>query len=262
MKTNYHTHHHLCKHAVGSAEDYIKVAIKHDFTDLGFTDHAPSHVINDEFVRMHWHELPQYLEDIMKNKDKYSDLIRIHCGLEVEYYDKNPDYYQYIKEKTDYLILGQHYISDEIAHNPLQSSFALKEGYQVILYAKSVVEAIKTGYFSLIAHPDLFMCGYDRFDRFAIEASHLICEAAKTYDVPLEFNANGYRRGIIKTSEGERYPYPVNAFWEIAKSYGCKVMLSSDAHAPNKLIDAETKKAEEVLKSLKITPITKLSFKR
>ncbi|MFP4287252.1 MAG: histidinol-phosphatase [Candidatus Izemoplasmataceae bacterium] len=262
MKTNYHTHHHLCKHAIGSAEDYIKVAIKHGFTDLGFSDHAPSDVINDENVRMTWDELPQYISDIMKNKGKYASQIRIHLGLEVEYYDKLPEYYEYLKEKTDYLILGQHYINDYQAQNSLQSSFALHKGYQLIIYAKSVVEAIKTGYFSLIAHPDLFMCGYPEFDHNALNATHIICKAAKKYNIPLEFNANGYRREPIETSKGLRAPYPINDFWKVAKTYDCDVIISSDAHAPQLLKDQATQKAEEVLKALRIDPITYLYFKR
>ena len=82
---------------------------------------------------------------------------------------------------------------------------------------------MKTGYFSFVAHPDLYMCGYHSFDRSAEEAAHIIIDASLKYDVPLEFNANGFRRGLIKTDDGEHYPYPRSEFWKIAKDKKCKV---------------------------------------
>ena len=41
MKTNFHTHHKLCGHAGGTAEDYVLEAVEHGFEELGFSDHAP-----------------------------------------------------------------------------------------------------------------------------------------------------------------------------------------------------------------------------
>ncbi|MFU8786768.1 MAG: PHP domain-containing protein [Candidatus Izemoplasmataceae bacterium] len=47
FKANYHTHHKLCKHAIGDANDYVKEAVRLNFSHLGFSDHAPSHTIDD-----------------------------------------------------------------------------------------------------------------------------------------------------------------------------------------------------------------------
>ena len=41
ITTNYHTHTYLCKHAVGTIEDYIKRAIDLGYEELGFSDHFP-----------------------------------------------------------------------------------------------------------------------------------------------------------------------------------------------------------------------------
>ena len=40
-KTNFHTHNYRCEHAVGNVEDYVKVAIREGYTELGISDHAP-----------------------------------------------------------------------------------------------------------------------------------------------------------------------------------------------------------------------------
>ena len=41
MKNNYHTHHYLCGHAIGNVEDYVLVAIKEGFNEIGISDHGP-----------------------------------------------------------------------------------------------------------------------------------------------------------------------------------------------------------------------------
>lgn len=40
MTVNYHTHTVLCRHAVGSYEEYIKEAISAGIKKLGFSDHT------------------------------------------------------------------------------------------------------------------------------------------------------------------------------------------------------------------------------
>ncbi|MFH5880763.1 histidinol-phosphatase [Liberiplasma polymorphum] len=262
FKANYHTHHKLCKHAIGDANNYVKEAVRLNFSHLGFSDHAPSHTIDDQDVRMSWSDLSLYINDIKHAQGKYKAMIDVHIGLEVEFYDENRDYYKELLNEVDYLILGQHYINVDPIKNPLQSCFALSKGKDIIQYAKTLEGALKTGYFSLIAHPDLYMCGYNDWDQTAIEAANIICKASKTYNIPLEFNANGIRRGLITTNEGLRYPYPHNKFWEIAKSYDCEVLLSSDCHKPDLLYDDAVKKAESIIESLQLHQITYLNFKR
>ena len=76
MKTNFHTHHYLCKHAGGNTEDYVLEALKHGFEELGMSDHAP----NDKYdlgYRMYDDELSIYINDIKDAKKKYSDRMTI-----------------------------------------------------------------------------------------------------------------------------------------------------------------------------------------
>lgn len=262
MKTNYHTHHELCGHAKGRVEDYVKEALRHGMSDLGFSDHAPSRAIEDVRVRMKYSDLPGYVAEVRAAQVKYRDKIQIHLGLECEYFDTNPAYYTELLSQVDYLILGQHYVHMRNPRHGLLSSFSLQHPDEVIRYAKSIENALETPYFSLVGHPDLYMCGYDRFDGAAEEAAYIICEAAKKADIPLEFNANGMRRGKVKTSTGLRHPYPVEAFWHIAKYVGNKVMLSSDCHKPSLLHDQVIEEASRWLKDIGLTMTTHLNYKR
>jgi histidinol-phosphatase (PHP family) len=252
MKKNYHTHHALCRHARGTAEDYVKEAMKSGLEVLGFSDHAPSRVItNDD--RMSFEELDAYLEDVLTVKEQYKDRIRIHVGLEIEYLDTNPGYYADLWERVEYFILGQHYIRDESAKNGLRGTIGLMKGEHLIQYAKSVEKALSTGYFNLVAHPDIFMADYPSFDAHAVEAAKIIADASLKYDVPLEFNANGVRRGLKAKPDALHYRYPRKEFWDIAVKKGCKVVLSADAHAPRQLSDRAITKSESLINDWNIT---------
>ena len=259
IKTNYHTHHELCQHAVGTTEDYVKHAIQHGFTDLGMSDHVYNDRLNDVF-RMREHQFKDYLKDVREQRQRYQHKINIHLGLECEYLERDPKYYEKLFDDVEYLILGQHFVTNSEGH--LISSFALTKPEQVLAYAKDVCAAIESGYFSMIAHPDLYMCGYDVFDEACEKAAHMIIQKSIDHQVPLEFNANGIRRGIKVTSQGKRYPYPREEFWKIASTYSPIVILSSDAHAPNLLTDKTMDEAIELMEKWNLKITEKLTFKK
>jgi len=261
FKANYHTHHELCRHAEGTTEDYVKEAIRCGFKELGMSDHAYSYLINDYGVRMKPEEFPIYNKDIEDNILKYQDKIKIYKGFEVEFIENNNDYYNELLEKVEYLILGQHYISfDSGFSNPI-SSFALVSKEEIIEYARMIEKALETKYFTLLAHPDLYMCGYKEWDETAIEVAHTICKAAKKANIPVEYNANGFRRRKVMTTSGLKRPYPREEFFEIVKEYDLEVIISSDCHVPELLCDEYLLEAVEALDKQGIKRIDFLKIK-
>lgn len=262
MKRNYHTHHHLCGHAIGDTEDYVKAAIKNNFDLLGMSDHAPNYAVRDFGVRMKEDEFGKYIKDIDKAIEKYGDQIKILKGIEVEYFDNHEEYYKDLRKNLDYMIHGQHYISMNNKMDNLISGFGLRTKEQILKYAEILVQAIESNYFDIMAHPDLYMCGYLDFDETAEKVAHIICKAASENNTVLEFNANGFRRGKSKTPQGTLQPYPRLEFWEIAKSYNCKTILSSDCHSPNILYDKVVKEAEKIYLKLELNDTKLLQLKR
>jgi len=261
MKRNYHTHHHLCNHAEGVTEDYIKEAIKQNFDILGMSDHAPNHRVKDINVRMDESELDIYLKDIESSQAKYGDKITILKGLEVEYFYNHDEYYKNLKEKTDYLIHGQHWVSMTESMNDLISGFGLENKEHILKYAEILKDAMESNNFDIMAHPDLYMCGYKDFDETALEVAHVICKAAIDNDMVLEFNGNGFRRKKSETPQGILPPYPRLEFWEVVKSYNCKTILNSDCHSPGFLYDGIIQEAEEVYKNLRLNDVGILKLK-
>jgi len=260
MKYNYHTHHELCQHAEGTAVDYVKEAIKQGFKGIGISDHTPNPYLPmpERGWRMQIEDLPYYLSDVKSAKETYKDQIEVYTGLEVEYFPGYRHFYQDLRSQTDYLILGQHYISDDDDIKKMYSSFGLKTKEQIHLYERYVIEAMESGFFDILAHPELYLFTYQTFDQDAKNIAYNIAKTAKEHNVLLEYNANGYRKKTVKTGKGIQHVYPRSEFWAIVKEVGTKTILSSDCHLPELLYDDTVKRAEEDYKKLGLNEVEEL----
>ena len=250
MKTNYHTHHHLCGHAVGNCEDYVLEAINNNFVELGFSDHAPNSRVDDFGVRMEPNQFKEYMEDIEYVQNKYKNKLTIKKGIEVEFFYDHDEYYNALKQEVDYMILGQHYISHTKSMNDLQSGFALSSRKDIQVYANFVCEGMRTNNFDILAHPDLYMCGYKDWNQDAIQVAHKILKCAEETNTILEFNGNGLRRRKHNTPQGMKSPYPRLEFWNLVKEYKVKTIFGIDCHSPEQIGDSIIREAEAVYKDL------------
>ncbi|WP_297633647.1 histidinol-phosphatase [uncultured Clostridium sp.] len=258
MKTNYHTHNFRCKHASGNAEDYVKKAIEEGYDEIGLSDHMCHPGMDlDNKSRMYYEELPGYFREVNEAIEKYGDKISIKRGLECEYFPGIEWLYEELEKeyRVDYLILGAHFFK----HNEewLYVGWGLDEK-MLEEYSDFVVQSMETGYFTYLAHPDLFFIIYKEWNEYSIKASRKILEAAEKMNMPLEININGYKKSKIKTKNGDRYPYPVKEFWELSKEYNVKRIIGVDAHNPKDLEDFN--KGLEFAKSLDLEVIEKLDF--
>jgi len=248
MKANYHTHTTRCFHALGTDEEYVLAAIEEGFDELGFADHSPwkyrTSFVAD--MRMPLSAFEDYKTSILQLKEKYKDKISIKLGLECEYF---PAYFDWLKgfvadEGLDYVIFANHYaVSDEI--NPYFGYHA-----DLDLYLDSMLAGMDQDLYACVAHPDLIMRPYGRFDSAIEKVFTQICRRAKENDRILEYNLLGLRRwGDRARKQG----YPNDYFWRIAAAEGCKAIIGTDAHAPEQLKDgAYRKTAVEFLTSLGI----------
>lgn len=249
-KTNFHTHNYRCGHAVGSVEDYVKEAIKHNYTELGISDHSP--LPDYCFDRMGMDELDGYFEEIEMAQKKYKGKIKIYKSLEAEYFPEFNEFYEKLKTKLDYLLLGLHLYPK---NGKINDAWAIKDDEGVIDYAYFMKDAIESNYFEIVAHPDVFMAGYRNWTEACIEATHIICRAAEKMDIVLEINANGIRKTEEKNIKGDRYLYPYKEFWEIVAEYNIRTIIGSDCHDYKMIEDKATQKVREFARELNISPI-------
>ena len=237
MLTNYHTHTTRCGHAEGTEEEYILTALRCGFKVLGFSDHTPWAYATPGFVsriRMLPSQLDDYVLTLRGLREKYADKLHIRIGLEAEYF---PAYLGWLKEEMErldieYLILGCHYdTTDEqdARASRFGGSTSTAHGRR---YAEQVVEALETGLYRYLAHPDLFLNRVTAFDADAEKACRDICAAAARLDIPLEYNMAGL---TLQDRPDGSLGYTRDEFWRIAAEYPVKAIMGCDAHAPSEL---------------------------
>ncbi len=232
-KANYHTHTKRCQHAGGDDREYIEKAIEAGYEILGFSDHAPF-VFENGYVspmRMKMSELDEYVSTLQRLQREYEKDIKIFIGLEAEYWPKIFDdslkiYQEY---PIDYMILGQHYIDDEASEQSVQ--IASTSEMNLKNYVKRVTDAINTGYFMYVAHPDSFHFAGDCsvYDKYMNQ----LIEECKKYNLPIEINCTGYRKKRV---------YPNLRFVELAAKKECDFIIGIDAHIPDQILDSESVK--------------------
>ena len=95
-----------------------------------------------------------------------------------------------------------------------------------------MVEALETGLYRYLAHPDLFLNRVTAFDADAEKACRDICAAAARLDIPLEYNMAGL---TLQDRPDGSLGYTRDEFWRIAAEYPVKAIVGCDAHAPSEL---------------------------
>ena len=254
MYANYHTHTYRCMHAEGTPEQYVKSAVKGGMKILGFSDHVP-YPYKDGFIsnmRMKVGETADYVSDITSLREEYKDKIKIFIGYEAEYFPKrfSAMLENICSYECDYLILGQHFLDCE--PNGEYSALPCSDDRMLGAYVDLVIEAIHTGKFSYIAHPDLPLPLSDA-DLYAKHMERM-CREAKLLSVPLEINMIGFLT---------HRQYPQNEFWEIAKDIGNDIVIGCDAHCAEFLSNTEYhKKVYEYAKSFGFEPLKEIAFKK
>ena len=230
MIANYHTHTFRCGHAEGHERAYVEHAVAAGLQLLGFSDHTPQDyfddVPHDRPIRMKPEELPGYADSVRSLAAEYAGRIDIHLGIEAEYY---PKYFSRLLEmlrasRVEYMILGQHFLGNEVGD--VYSGRKTEDPEVLRRYVSQVGEALDTGLFSYVAHPDLIhFIGDEAVYR---EEMRRLCRAANETGTPLELNLLGIR---------EDRHYPNEAFWRVAAEEGCRVILGCDAHRPADLLN-------------------------
>jgi len=246
FKANYHTHCDLCKHAKGNIEDYVKKAIEVGYQKIGFSDHAPFDFLEERSVRMDKEDYPEYLNQLNHVIKDYSNKIHIYRALEIEYFSDLKAHYQSLNESLDYLILGQHYIQVD---DQLKSIYKIKDFNDLIIYKDTVIEAMRSGYFKIIAHPDIFLMNQFEINDDIIKLIDEIILEAKASNVLLEINANGFRKSNQKKKQ---VWYPRQEFWKRVSQLNAPAIISSDAHDPKHLNDDAMQKAYQFSRDLSI----------
>ena len=250
-----------------SAREMIQTAEDLGFKTIGVTNHMITHKKLTPFLERE----PMFFDDYNKAEAAYMKHIEIlenlksefkidiKIGFEVDFFQAKHwrNFFDKLVTRlpVDYLISGSHFLknADEsficnIFHlkhlDPQPDAETLHQ--LIVNHYKNVVAAIKSGYFSFIAHLDyttrLGLGDEPIYD----ECKYQVLEAVKETKVPIEINTNGYEQ------LNRPYPHP----WmikELAKDGGIvPIVLSDDAHFKERL-GQHFDDAEQLLKDLNYT---------
>ena len=223
-RTDYHIHSTFSD-GKASPEEYVEAAIKLGLNEIGFSEHV---TLSTEPQRwsMPQTRLPEYIAYISSMKKKFP-AIAIRTGIELDFFPG--------KEKPlaeicsaypfDYIIGSVHYLGEQTVD--LGPEFYIGKNINVIYenYFNLVCEAIASGLFDIIGHPDLV-----RIHRFIPDNDisglyEMMADALARHDVTFELNTNGRNKPL-----GDFYPDKKHL--HIFAERGAHVCVNSDAHNP------------------------------
>lgn len=226
VKRNYHTHTARCKHAVGEDKAYVEAAIAAGIEELGFSDHIPMPIQDKRLnsIRMLFSEVDGYVDSLMSLQREYRDDIVIKVGFEGEYFAPIFEEQMELLQQYpyDYLILGQHFL--EVDGQGGYAGCETKDRQWLKSYVDTCIEALATGKYRYLCHPDLIRFTGD--EAYWEQEMRRLCLYCKEHGYPMEYNLLGAL---------EQRHYPSRRFFKLAGDVGNDIILGIDAHAPEQI---------------------------
>ena len=228
-----HTHS-LCDDGKCTLEEVVQAAVGKGLSAIGLSGHSP--VENEEEWTIPEEKLPEYLDEVVRLKEKYREMIPVYCGIE---YDlrSNLDLTPY-----DYVIGSFHatvtpqgaFDADNTAQLALDgiaryfggNADAAARCYYAQYQAIAKNPAIDiVGHFDLLTKFDEQDRIYDSESKAYLEAAFAAMEQLVKADKIFEINTGAISRGF-RTS-----PYPAKNLLQHLCSLNGRICLNSDAHS-------------------------------
>lgn len=223
MRVDLHNHTSLCKHASGTMEEYVLQAIKEKIDTFGFSCHNPMNF--DTQYRMDFKDLPFYLNEIARLKEKYANQIEILTALEIDFLPP------LIEERLfdlplDYRIGAVHFLGDWGFDNPeFIREYAKRDINDCwVEYFKATEMLAKSGKFDILAHMDLLKIFNYRPTKDLRPQIESVLKAVKKANMCVEINAAGFRKEV-------KEQYPSIEILQMAFALEIPISFGSDAHA-------------------------------
>lgn len=236
MFIDYHTHHDRCGHAEGCLEDYVRRGVEIGLKQLGLSDHMPLlHVDPATYypgMAMPMDELPRYVEEALRLKEKYKDQIDIRVGLEGDYIEGYEEEIERIVKgyPWDYVIGSVHFLGEwDISDSRQLHGWEGRDPFEVYRqYYDAVQKAARTGFYDFIGHLDVIKRFGFKPDRDVRHLEEETLDVIQEQGVAIELNASGMRMPAEEM-------FPSRRILESCLARGIPVTIGSDAHQPARL---------------------------
>lgn len=225
-KVDYHTHSVLSD-GKNTYEEMVLAAISKEITEIGFSDHF---CLKPVIWALSFDDIPVMTTQIREIRDKYSDIINVRFGIEVDYF---PDKHTEIKEMLDklpldYIIGSVHFIDDWNfdTDKSLYGKWSNDELYK--RYFKLIKEAAKSGLFDIIGHLDIIKKFRIYPESNQIELFEEVVKTIKENNLVVELNTGGLDRPCEEFT-------PSISILELCYKHKVPVTISSDAHCATEI---------------------------
>lgn len=229
---DYHMHTPLCGHASGQPEEYANHALKIGLKEIGFSDHAPFVVRELPGITMKVNELPFYHKMIEDVRARFKGRLEIRIGIEADFI---PGYETKTKAMLeaypyDCVIGSVHFIKDWGFDDPAQREKWSEHDINTVYrdYHELLRASARTGFFNIIAHPDLVKKFGHRPTQDITKDIEQTAKVFKETGVAVEINTSGRRKTV-----GEMYPALRDL--TIYRKAGVPLTFGSDAHKPEEV---------------------------
>lgn len=260
--SNYHSHCTFCD-GRSTPEDFVKFAISHGFRAYGFSSHSP--LPFETFWNMSKDDMPEYLEEINRLKEKYASQLEIYTSLEIDYLDEtyNPSIAYFQELPLDYRIgsihflpLSEHLSEDNMVcidgafadyKDSVDRYFEGKISKLVTRYFDSTLKMIEAGGIDIVGHMDKIYMNGHKCEGFSFDADWY----QKPFKAVLDLIA---QKGLMvevntKNLIKKQQIFPRKEYLGLLKDMNIPVMVNSDCHYPDLVNDGRSE-AFEILKEI------------
>lgn len=231
-----HVHTWRCRHADGTAEDFVRAAADKGVRLLAFTEHLPlapalmEQIPGAETYAMPADEWPAYLAEVERAAVLGAELgVEVLGGAEIDAVPVALGHAaSFLEQYPVDLVLGSvHFIDDWAFDDPQRieryDQWTVEDLWE--RYFDDLVAAARTGQFDVLAHADLIKKFCHRpegsLDRLYGEVAAAVASAG----VAVEVNSAGLRKPC-------RELYPAQPLLAAFFRAGVPTTIGSDAHAP------------------------------
>lgn len=260
--SNYHSHCTFCD-GRSTPEDFVKFAISHGFRAYGFSSHSP--LPFETFWNMSKDDMPEYLAEINRLKEKYAGQLEIYTSLEIDYLDEtyNPSIAYFQELPLDYRIgsihflpLSEHLSEDNMVcidgafadyKDSVDRYFEGKISKLVTRYFDSTLQMIEAGGIDIVGHMDKIYMNGHKCESFSFDADWY----QKPFKAVLDLIA---QKGLMvevntKNLIKKQQIFPRKEYLGLLKDMNIPVMVNSDCHYPDLVNDGRSE-AFEILKEI------------
>lgn len=241
---NYHSHTEFCDGRASMAQ-MADAAYKVGFKVWGISPHSP--ICCPSGANMKAEDVGNFIKETERLKTEYKGRMEILSGMEIDYlsesFGPHTDYFRSLP--LVYRIGSVHFVRNQRGKpvdvdgpaerflKYLDTEFEGDIRYVVETYFALELEMLEAGGFDIIAHLDKIgdngshaWKDLENQAWYADLVEKVISKAVEK-DVIIEINTK-------KFDTGNRF-FPAERWWPLLKKYGAKLVLSTDAHYPDKV---------------------------